>query len=390
MQTITFECEVITPMFLAGADGVTPELRPASIKGALRFWWRAMNGHLIGKDENVEELLEEDEKLFGGTNQGKSSINIRVSNIVEKKIDGKTLQKYADYNGGFKYGKPGLAYLFYVLLNQKLEGLEGYDTSTKFDLIVSSKEKKDLQKACATLWLFIYLGGLGSRARRGAGSINISQIKQDENYLLDENGKQVISFDHFGSNDFVTFFNENYKKASKILGKKTVGSDFTKDSDSYSTLSSNEIYISNDTFSDWSKALNDIGKNMKITRDLYEYDENRKFTLEDIPLKATFGLPIQIRTAPNFKGYYVDLNNSTRRASPLIISVVKCGENKFRWLLTYLDGKFSDDDDKVVIRNSKKEIHKDRRKNDFSWSIIDEDKELIRDFFKKLSMTRIK
>ncbi|OPX29474.1 MAG: type III-B CRISPR module RAMP protein Cmr1 [Candidatus Omnitrophica bacterium 4484_171] len=46
MKTITFECETITPMFLAGADGRTPELRPPSIKGAMRFWWRAMNGHL--------------------------------------------------------------------------------------------------------------------------------------------------------------------------------------------------------------------------------------------------------------------------------------------------------------------------------------------------------
>jgi CRISPR-associated protein Cmr1 len=33
-------------MFLAGADGSIPELRPPSIKGALRFWWRAMNGDL--------------------------------------------------------------------------------------------------------------------------------------------------------------------------------------------------------------------------------------------------------------------------------------------------------------------------------------------------------
>ncbi len=43
MRSITFECETITPMFLACADGKTPELRPPSIKGLMRFWWRAMN-----------------------------------------------------------------------------------------------------------------------------------------------------------------------------------------------------------------------------------------------------------------------------------------------------------------------------------------------------------
>ncbi|MBK8563977.1 MAG: type III-B CRISPR module RAMP protein Cmr1 [Saprospiraceae bacterium] len=38
MKTITFTCKTITPMFLNGADGQTPELRPSSIKGVLRYW----------------------------------------------------------------------------------------------------------------------------------------------------------------------------------------------------------------------------------------------------------------------------------------------------------------------------------------------------------------
>ncbi len=49
-------------MFLAGADGTTPELRAPSIKGALRFWWRAMNGHL-----SLEELRKQESDLFGNT-----------------------------------------------------------------------------------------------------------------------------------------------------------------------------------------------------------------------------------------------------------------------------------------------------------------------------------
>jgi CRISPR-associated protein Cmr1 len=42
MIQIHFNCEIITPMFLAGADTGQPELRPPSIKGAMRFWWRAV------------------------------------------------------------------------------------------------------------------------------------------------------------------------------------------------------------------------------------------------------------------------------------------------------------------------------------------------------------
>ena len=46
MEKIVFECESVTPMFMYGADGKTPELRPASVKGVMRFWWRAINGNL--------------------------------------------------------------------------------------------------------------------------------------------------------------------------------------------------------------------------------------------------------------------------------------------------------------------------------------------------------
>ncbi|PIY11177.1 MAG: type III-B CRISPR module RAMP protein Cmr1 [Flexibacter sp. CG_4_10_14_3_um_filter_32_15] len=71
LKTITFTCETITPMFLSGADGQTPELRPPSIKGALRFWWRAMNGHL-----SLEELKKQEAMIFGDTSN-RSKIIIR-------------------------------------------------------------------------------------------------------------------------------------------------------------------------------------------------------------------------------------------------------------------------------------------------------------------------
>ncbi len=62
-------------MFLAGADGKTPELRPPSIKGLMRFWWRAMNGHLP-----LEELKKEEGKIFGTSDEkiGRSKFNIRI------------------------------------------------------------------------------------------------------------------------------------------------------------------------------------------------------------------------------------------------------------------------------------------------------------------------
>lgn len=35
MEEVTLKCEVITPMFMTGADGKTPELRPSEFKGII-------------------------------------------------------------------------------------------------------------------------------------------------------------------------------------------------------------------------------------------------------------------------------------------------------------------------------------------------------------------
>ena len=63
MNTITFELETITPMFMAGADGETFELRPSSIKGDMRFWWRA---YYWGKNSTMlspEEIANHKPKI---------------------------------------------------------------------------------------------------------------------------------------------------------------------------------------------------------------------------------------------------------------------------------------------------------------------------------------
>jgi len=83
MKTITFECETITPMFMYGADGTTPELRPASIKGVMRFWWRAIHGNL-----ELSELKKKEGEIFGDTEK-KSSFSIKVEKykLNSKKIE---------------------------------------------------------------------------------------------------------------------------------------------------------------------------------------------------------------------------------------------------------------------------------------------------------------
>ncbi len=153
MQQIIFTCETVTPMFLAGADGSTPELRPPSIKGALRFWWRALNGHL-----SIEELKKREGAIFGDTTQ-RSKVIIRVEEIAGKPLEqykGKAqpLPHHADKPKNFKI--PCVRKTF------------------QFKVILISKSLDFTIKQLANLFLItISLGGLGKRSRRGFGSIKI-------------------------------------------------------------------------------------------------------------------------------------------------------------------------------------------------------------------------
>jgi CRISPR-associated protein Cmr1 len=157
-------------MFLAGADGSTPELRAPSIKGALRFWWRAMNGHL-----SLDELKKQEAAIFGDTKK-RSNVILRIVNFTKKREKNISLtphhrQGYCNRNNDncyFKnnqcaksYTKQGLFFNFELKIN--------------FDENVITQQ--ELEKLLKVTFL---LGGFGKRSRRGFGSVKIETINKKE------------------------------------------------------------------------------------------------------------------------------------------------------------------------------------------------------------------
>lgn len=144
MHSITFTCEVITPMFLAGADGQTPELRAPSIKGAMRFWWRALNGHLP-----LAELKQQEGKIFGD-NSGRSCFTIRIIN----KNEDQGQEKPVPHKG---YTLPAIK------------------SGSTFDIILTIQEtpKFSYKHLAALFELTTILGGFGKRSRRAMGRVKI-------------------------------------------------------------------------------------------------------------------------------------------------------------------------------------------------------------------------
>lgn len=364
MPTITFTCETITPMFLSGADGSTPELRPPSIKGALRFWWRAMNGHLANTaNGGIPNLLQEDERLFGGVNSGgKSSVLVRVFDREEKFIDGQKLQTYAEYdrnNRKVPYQKEGLAYLYYVLLNQKLKGLEGFDVETTFKVSLESKSLEDLRKGVAAFWLFIYLGGLGSRARRGAGAITVCPNGiEDKDNILD-------NFIQFKPQNGISMWDFIQNTLTKIRGQFP-NTQKLQVSNEYSTIAPNHIYVSKkDDFSTWQEAVDDIGMIMKKLRKGKGHFKrnNRTFTMDTLDQKAAFGLPLRVQddNELNFSS-----NDYNRRSSPICISVVKnISNDKFNWVVVHLQGRFMPPDSSLFFESINQNMTYPKREYSF-------------------------
>ncbi len=148
MEEVTLKCEVITPMFMAGADGKTPELRPSEFKGMMRFWWRAIKAM-----DNICELRKEEAKIFGGTGtgEGKSKVGIRIlKNEIQKE-----------------------AYRPLPHSQNKRFVLQAVMPGSKFEVSLFCRDKSECIFYKNIFILSALLGGFGKRARRGFGSIKI-------------------------------------------------------------------------------------------------------------------------------------------------------------------------------------------------------------------------
>lgn len=292
MQTITFTCETITPMFLAGADGTTPELRAPSIKGALRFWWRAMNGHL-----SLAELQKKETEIFGGSyknEEGKevalrSKVIIQIQQIVFKPIFSELVPH-----------KPFM----------KQNAIPRH---TKFEVILRLTKNKDLniEQLESLFILTTLLGGFGKRARRGMGSVIISKIKKD--------GKDVPVFDMPSKLDAIlekiNLLNTNFQKSHDKYGFECIVPKTSKNQ-AYPYIkqihlgrpqSGLELKISKATHETSQEAGRDYGNAMgkimggRFASPIYTSIMQNK-------QKQTFPIIVTLNTVPDNKGSHFDPN----------------------------------------------------------------------------------
>jgi len=182
---VKIKCNIITPMLMHGENTKITELRPPSIKGAMRFWWRAIHGNLLLKrlikkesqnDLFLEYLREEEAKIFGSKEKRSPfRIKIKSNNLENEKF------KILDYEDliqqdlkikGLKENEIKKRISKY----QKTK-INGFVTNQKFEIEILGDNLEYIKKIFI---LSTILGGFGQRSRRGFGKIEITKIDEDD------------------------------------------------------------------------------------------------------------------------------------------------------------------------------------------------------------------
>lgn len=181
--TQTRKYKLITPLFGGGVspreNDVSKLIRETSIRGQLRFWWRAMRGN-----GDLRKMKESEDASFGSADQniGQSKILLSVKVNENHKIDneGNSEQIFETKTRTVKTRDKDWSKLAYAAFPlQPDEGKQFYvrdDIEFTLSLSFPKSESAGIEDM---LWAWETFGGIGGRIRRGFGAIQLLQINDE-------------------------------------------------------------------------------------------------------------------------------------------------------------------------------------------------------------------
>jgi CRISPR-associated protein Cmr1 len=206
LTTWELTLKTITPMFGGSAktrevDSQNP-IRPLSVRGHLRFWWRATAGAAFS---SAKELFEAEEKLWGSAKiYGLVSIQVKT---LDKGNDIKPSEIVPD-KGTAQSGPMERFFLhpFNENRSERLNEAVGrteikFQCTFTFQNTATATQQLEVKSAIRA-WLAF--GGIGARTRRGCGSLEATNEKTE---WLPENLEQL-------KNWFVGVPNRNIDRTS--------------------------------------------------------------------------------------------------------------------------------------------------------------------------------
>ncbi len=375
MKRLRFEFEVVTPMFIGGASpNGEAEIRPPSIKGLLRWWFRALGGskkweaRLFGAT-GIESSESKPHPTSGRDRvrrkeASKSRVHIRVISGQSFRVKKAKEERFSGELGYLGYGPIGWDKEARVMVNQRPFIEPGSTFSLQVGML--NLRQKDYYALLLSIWAFANFGGIGSRSRRGWGSVRIIEAPE-KGYLrwTFESSKEFYRYLPRFFNKIQTIFDSlpefpeypEFSQKSRIV----VGKELTNHEETLSNIG--EIMIDfrkRKYYHDIKRLMIEAEKNPNRLSYQWKATGNNIQYSSPVP-KAIFGLPnnymsrtrrgdrnrpprypwqISVDAVQIYGNKKEDIN---RRASPLLIKIAKWENEKHSWIVTYLPSKFLPD-----------------------------------------------
>jgi CRISPR-associated protein Cmr1 len=192
--TKTYAITVITPIFGGGAEAGRNDpatfIRPSSVRGHLRFWWRATRG---ARFHTVAELHQREGEIWG-TTDNPSPVTIQVDppqwSLKREPNDDYGFPRYgaeayalfsAKQNGN-ELCKEGLSFSLSLcwLTPTKLQALRDQENKQRREAnkpLLPEKIQDISLDIEAAVWAWLNFGGIGARTRRGCGALFCPKIQ---------------------------------------------------------------------------------------------------------------------------------------------------------------------------------------------------------------------
>lgn len=178
-EIMSLELSLITPMFGGSAEAgqVDPE-RPVnakSIRGHLRFWWRACRA---GQFASAEDMFRREAEIWGAAGEygtdgkpvlGQGAVDLEVAILSEGTVvNARNLIPKASPRTG-----PQEGIFLFPFDEQKKENKPPADAlkNVQFELYLSLSDPAFRQDVQDALIAWILFGGIGARTRRGCGAL---------------------------------------------------------------------------------------------------------------------------------------------------------------------------------------------------------------------------
>jgi hypothetical protein len=157
MMIRTYHIEFLTPCFCAGAEQTRAELRPAAIRGQLRWWFRCLGGSAA-----------EEREIFGGVHGDSPAASTFTVRVRQQPVGGQ-----GDWHTRIpQQGVEPRAYLlgFFCGRTGRLNPKGSLAPGSRAVVEVAFK-RPPTQRLEQALRVFFSIGALGFRATRAAGAL---------------------------------------------------------------------------------------------------------------------------------------------------------------------------------------------------------------------------